>query len=79
MNRYVDSIAGDARTLSFLLEIFGDERIALGSDYPFPLGEAVPGKIIESLKLRPAAQEKLYSKNALRWLGRPRRPRPSPS
>jgi aminocarboxymuconate-semialdehyde decarboxylase len=31
------------------MKIFGAERVALGSDYPFPLGEAEPGKLIESI------------------------------
>ena len=29
--------------------LFGVERVALGSDYPFPLGEAHPGALIESM------------------------------
>jgi len=33
-----------------LLKLFGAERVALGSDYPFPLGEAHPGQLIESIK-----------------------------
>ena len=33
-----------------LLKLFGAKRVALGSDYPFPLGEAHPGKLIESMK-----------------------------
>ena len=47
---YVDSLVHDADALRLLLNLFGAERIALGSDYPFPLGEAHPGKLIESIK-----------------------------
>ena len=36
---YVDSLVHDHRALAFLVELMGAERIALGSDYPFPLGE----------------------------------------
>ncbi len=46
---YVDSLVHDADALKFLLKLFGAERVALGSDYPFPLGEAQPGKLIDSL------------------------------
>lgn len=67
---YVDSLVHDARALRLLLEIFGAERIALGSDYPFPLGEARPGALIDSLGLPPAARERLRSGTALEWLGR---------
>ena len=47
---YVDSLVHDADALRLLLNLFGAERVALGSDYPFPLGEPHPGKLIESIK-----------------------------
>lgn len=47
---YIDSLVHDADGLELLLKLFGAERVALGSDYPFPLGEAHAGKLIESLK-----------------------------
>jgi aminocarboxymuconate-semialdehyde decarboxylase len=48
----------------------GPERIALGSDYPFPLGEAVPGQLIESMSdLRAATRERLLWGTALEFLG----------
>jgi aminocarboxymuconate-semialdehyde decarboxylase len=46
---YVDSLVHDDDMLRLLLERFGTERVALGSDYPFPLGEASPGARIEAL------------------------------
>lgn len=66
---YVDSLVHDARALKLLLEIFGADRIALGSDYPFPLGEARPGALIASLQLAPAVRERLLSGTAREWLG----------
>jgi aminocarboxymuconate-semialdehyde decarboxylase len=47
---YVDSLVHDADALRLLLKLFGPQRVALGSDYPFPLGEAHPGELIESMK-----------------------------
>src|SRR5947208_1153355 len=47
---YVDSLVHDADALRLLLNLFGAERVALGSDYPFPLGEPHPGKLIEPIK-----------------------------
>ena len=67
---YVDSLVHDARALRLLLETFGPGRIALGSDYPFPLGEARPGALIDSLGLAPEDRERLRSGTALEWLGR---------
>ena len=59
--------------LRHLLKLIGAERIALGSDYPFPLGEPVPGALIESLpELTPRTKERLYSGTALEFLGAPR-------
>ena len=36
---WVDSLVHDADTLNGIVKVFGAERVALGSDYPFPLGE----------------------------------------
>ena len=36
---YVDSLVHDRDVFKLLLDLFGPEHIALGSDYPFPLGE----------------------------------------
>lgn len=65
---YVDSLYHDPRALQYALEILGPERIALGSDYPFPLGELRPGEIVERLNLTADVRERLYSGTALEWL-----------
>jgi aminocarboxymuconate-semialdehyde decarboxylase len=50
--------------------MFGAQRLALGSDYPFPLGEAVPGRLIESMEeLSVADRGRLLSGTALEFLG----------
>jgi len=41
----------------------------LGTDYPFPLGEQVPGEGIERLQLDAADRVRLYHGTALDWLG----------
>ena len=67
---YVDSLVHDADALRTLLKLMGPERIALGTDYPFPLGETTPGKLIESMKdVSPAARERMLSGTALEFLG----------
>ena len=43
---WVDSITHDHRALQGLMDVFGREKIALGSDYPFPLSELEPGRLI---------------------------------
>jgi aminocarboxymuconate-semialdehyde decarboxylase len=32
--------------LDFLMKLMGPKQLALGTDYPFPLGELEPGKLI---------------------------------
>ncbi|WP_375743159.1 amidohydrolase [Corallococcus interemptor] len=68
---WVDSLVHDAETLRGIVKLFGADKVALGSDYPFPLGEERPGTLIESLTdLAPSVRERLLSRNALEWLGR---------
>lgn len=68
---YVDSLVNDPLTLRYLIDRMGAERIALGSDYPFPLGEAHPGALIESCGLPEATRARLLHGTALEWLGLP--------
>ncbi|HMF20460.1 MAG TPA: amidohydrolase family protein [Gemmataceae bacterium] len=67
---YLDSLVHDAETLRNLIKLVGAKRIALGSDYPFPLGEHSPGALIESLSGIPKAdKERMLSGTALEFLG----------
>ncbi|MBX7225245.1 MAG: amidohydrolase [Chitinophagales bacterium] len=65
---YYDSLVHEPLMLKFLLELVGAERIALGTDYPFPLGELQPGALIESLQTDLKTTERLLSGTALDWL-----------
>ena len=67
---WVDSLVHDEKALRYLIDVMGREKVCLGSDYPFPLGEHLPGQLIESLHLEAVLQEELLFQNALRWLGR---------
>ena len=68
-NFYVDSLVHDENAMNFLIQVIGAERIAMGSDYPFPLGEHHPGKLIESMNLTDSTKQRLLSGTALEWLG----------
>jgi aminocarboxymuconate-semialdehyde decarboxylase len=65
---YVDSLVHDAEMLRYMISLMGAESIAMGSDYPFPLGEHVPGSLIESMGLAPDVEERLLAGTALEWL-----------
>jgi aminocarboxymuconate-semialdehyde decarboxylase len=67
---YLDSLVHDADALRYLIRLVGVERIALGSDYPFPLGEESPGKLIESLTDLPSEmRRRMLAGTALEFLG----------
>jgi aminocarboxymuconate-semialdehyde decarboxylase len=71
-------VVHSAEVLDMLLAIFGAERIAMGSDYPYPLGELdmrgdkkiYPGHLIQyHPRLAPQERERLLSGTAREWLG----------
>lgn len=67
---YVDSAVFDARALKLLVEVMGEDRVMLGSDYPFPLGEQRVGRLVRELPgLLPESRRKLLADNAKRFLG----------
>ena len=66
---YLDSLVHDPKMLDYIVELMGADRIALGTDYPFPLGELEPGKLIESMPYDTKKMELLLSGSALDWLG----------
>ena len=68
---YFDSWVADPRALQYLLDTVGTDRVMLGTDYPFPLGEQEPGAGIAALDLDPTGQARLYHGTALEWLGLP--------
>ncbi len=77
LNRFsVDSAVFDQHTLSFLVQIMGKDRVMLGSDYPFPLGEERVGSLIRKSDLPPHVKSALLSSNAKRFLGLPAEPEP---
>ena len=67
---YVDSLVHDADALRALVRLMDHRRIALGSDYPFPLGEDRPGELIASMADLTAEQrEWMLGRTALEFLG----------
>ncbi len=66
---FVDSLVHDPDFLRYMMKLMGARSIALGSDYPFPLGEDRPGTLIESMDLDVETRSRLLSGTALEWLG----------
>lgn len=66
----VDSAVFDPRALRLLVEVMGEDRIMLGSDYPFPLGEQKIGNLVRtSPDLAPPQKAKILGGNAERFFG----------
>lgn len=66
---WIDSLVHDRKAMEYLIDLFGDEHICMGSDYPFPLGEAKPGRLIEKMDLGKKSTKRLLYRNAQDWLG----------
>ncbi|TAL60651.1 MAG: amidohydrolase [Bacteroidetes bacterium] len=66
---WLDSLTHDTAMLDYIVKLVGANRVALGSDYPFPLGENEPGKLINSMDFNNEVKEKLLHVSALEWLG----------
>jgi aminocarboxymuconate-semialdehyde decarboxylase len=65
----VDSAVFEQKALQLLAQTMGADRIMLGSDYPFPLGEERVGWLIRQSHLSPQAKAKLLGGNATQFLG----------
>ena len=66
---YFDSIVFQPDVLRFLTAKVGVERIMLGSDYPFPIGDQDPRKVIETAGYSQAEVEAMLTGNARRIFG----------
>lgn len=46
---YVDTVVHDPQVLRFLIDMMGADRVMVGSDYPFEMGEDDPVALVESV------------------------------
>lgn len=66
---WIDSITHDSDLLEYVLKMQGSNRICMGSDYPFPLGDLELGAYMLSMGLSDSDLKNLFSGAALEWLG----------
>jgi aminocarboxymuconate-semialdehyde decarboxylase len=65
---HVDSAVFSDGALRLLVETMGEDRVLLGSDYPFPLGEKVVGDLVTNHpQLSDAAKKKILGVNSQRF------------
>lgn len=67
---WIDSLVHDPKALDYIIDVMGQDKICMGSDYPFPLGEHDPGKLIESMTdMSDTVKNLLLFDNAFKWMG----------
>lgn len=67
---YTDSAVFDPGALRLLVEVMGADRVMLGSDYPFPLGEQSIGKLVmEHKDLDDRQKQLICADNAAHFFG----------
>lgn len=65
-----DSLTHDKDQLDLIIKLMGSDKIVLGSDYPFPLGEHHPGLLIEKTQeYTEELKRKLLGENIMTLLG----------
>ena len=65
-----DTVVFEPDVLRALVEFAGAERVLLGSDYPFDMGDERPAEVVRALGLAADEEEAILGGNALRLLGR---------
>ena len=63
----VDSAIFDQRSLKLLVDVMGEDRVLLGSDYPYPLGEEHIGALIRGSDLPARAKARMLGGNAVEF------------
>lgn len=67
---HVDSVVFDERALRLLVDTVGAERVMVGSDYPYPLGERPAGRVVRTARfLGEQERDQILHGNARRFLG----------
>ncbi len=69
---YVDSVVFDERPLRLLIDTIGPDRVMVGSDYPYPLGERAVGSVVRTAAMDEPIRERILHANAETFLGRAR-------
>ena len=66
---WVDCITHDPMFLKYVIDLIGSDKICLGSDYPFPLGDLEIGKFITEMDLPQQDVDNIFYHSTMNWLG----------
>lgn len=61
---YFDTVLFEARALRFLCDIAGAEKVLLGSDHPFPIGDPEPMRVVDDTPLSAAERRSIVGDTA---------------
>jgi aminocarboxymuconate-semialdehyde decarboxylase len=67
---YYDTVVFDPGVLRSLVDFAGAERVLLGSDYPFDMGDDRPAEVVRALGLAADEEGAILGGNTLRLIGR---------
>jgi aminocarboxymuconate-semialdehyde decarboxylase len=67
---YFDTVVFDPGVLRALVDFAGADRVLLGSDYPFDMGDERPAEVVRALRLEADEEGAILGGNALRLIGR---------
>jgi len=68
---YYDTLVHEPAALQLLIDTVGADRIMLGSDMPFPIGDPTPRAILDQISLSDEARSSIESGLALKLMGQP--------
>ena len=71
---YYDTVVHGSEALRFLVDRVGSDRVVLGSDYPFPMGDPEPVTTVRRAGFDDATTRAILADNARRALGDARLP-----
>lgn len=66
---WVDSHVCDHKMLQYVIDLVGVDKVVQGSDYPFPLGEAIPGDLVRTAPFSDSHKKTIMGDAAKAWLG----------
>jgi aminocarboxymuconate-semialdehyde decarboxylase len=66
---YYDTIVQDTRALRYLADVVGADRIMMGSDMPFPIGDLAPLKIVQDTQFSDAERSSINGGLVQKLLG----------
>lgn len=67
---WLDSLVHEENALKTIVDLVGVDKVVLGSDYPFPLGEHCPGRLVESASfLSEEDKHRVLWDNCFQFLG----------